>query len=136
VVVAGREGVPVDRAEHEAGFEAFLKPQRKERWRKLIGQSKTRAKLLAELHHFADVDARWRLDVSRERTSGIADRLVSMGAPEICHVMSDSELDGQTLRVRDALDAVVGSGMGTVLLCVPGELAYLETEDDRCILRR
>ena len=36
----------------------------------------------------------------------------------------------------DALKRIVGSGMGTVLSCIPGRLAFVETEDERFILER
>ncbi len=40
--------------------------------------------------------------------------------------------------LTDALAAVVGRGFGTILVCIPGSLAYYEGEDpgERYILER
>jgi hypothetical protein len=39
--------------------------------------------------------------------------------------------------LNEALESTVGSGEGTVLSCVPGQLAYFESEDrERVILQR
>src|ERR1700730_1845397 len=54
-------------------------------------------------------------------------------------LMSDSEdpaLDQKELPLVEALKQIVGRGMGTVLSCVPGRLAFVETEDERFILER
>lgn len=40
------------------------------------------------------------------------------------------------MQLSDALEEIVGSGMGTILSCLPGRLAFLETEDERFILAR
>ena len=31
--------------------------------------------------------------------------------------------------LRDALEGTIGQGMGTIICCVPGRLAYFEGED-------
>jgi hypothetical protein len=36
----------------------------------------------------------------------------------------------------EGLEQIVGRGMGTVLSCLPGRLAFVETEDERFILER
>jgi hypothetical protein len=36
----------------------------------------------------------------------------------------------------EALKQIAGHGMGTVLSCIPGRLAFVETEDERFILER
>jgi hypothetical protein len=36
----------------------------------------------------------------------------------------------------EALERIVGRGLGTVLSCIPGRLAFVETEDERFILER
>jgi hypothetical protein len=35
-----------------------------------------------------------------------------------------------------ALKEVVGYGMGTLISCIPGRLAYFESEDERYILQK
>ncbi|PYU66935.1 MAG: hypothetical protein DMG49_20465 [Acidobacteria bacterium] len=48
----------------------------------------------------------------------------------------DPRLDQQELPLVEALKQIVGRGMGTVLSCIPGRLAFVETEDERFILQR
>lgn len=45
-------------------------------------------------------------------------------------------LDQKEMPLVEALQQVVGRGMGTVLSCIPGILAFVETEDERFILER
>lgn len=63
--------------------------------------------------------------------------LAAMGSPPICHAISeDPSLDGRDLPLREALEEVVGSGMGTILSCIPGRLGFIETEDEGFIFER
>jgi len=48
----------------------------------------------------------------------------------------DSEIDGRELDLREALEHVSGRQIGTILSCVPGKLAYFESEDERLLLAR
>jgi hypothetical protein len=52
--------------------------------------------------------------------------------------MSESDLDGGWMDLQDALDWTVATGTGTLISCIPGELAYYEGEDInlRYILQR
>jgi len=40
------------------------------------------------------------------------------------------------LQLESALESVVGNGMGTILSCIPGKLAYFEGEDESLLLAR
>jgi hypothetical protein len=80
-----------------------------------------------------------RVATEDQSSSRISELLTARKAPATCHAIStDRTLDGRDLPLREALDAIVGSGMGTVLLCIPGRLAYYEAEDagERYILSR
>jgi hypothetical protein len=58
-------------------------------------------------------------------------------SPEIIFAISeDPALDQKELPLVEALRQIVGRGMGTVLSCIPGRLAFVETEDERFILER
>jgi hypothetical protein len=48
----------------------------------------------------------------------------------------DTELDCKELNLKDALEEVIGSGMGTILSCVPGRLAVFVGEDEKLLLAR
>jgi hypothetical protein len=43
-------------------------------------------------------------------------------------------LDGREHSLESALGEVVGYGMGMILSCIPGKLAFVESEDGRFIL--
>jgi hypothetical protein len=45
-------------------------------------------------------------------------------------------LDGKDIYLEEALEEIVGRGMGAILSCIPGRLAFMETEDERFILER
>lgn len=68
---------------------------------------------------------------------GILSLLKAKGAPGTCYAISeDSELDGKEAPLKDALNFIVGRGIGTFLSCIPGKLAYFEDEDQNWILER
>ena len=61
------------------------------------------------------------------------------GAPAECVLIAeDAALDGRRMPLAEALDAIVGRGMGAFVSCIPGRLAFYEGESvgDRCILER
>jgi hypothetical protein len=122
-------------------FTAFIVPSRRERYTNLLENSKGRAKLRTYLAHCHDLDPRHakRITPSNLENRAIAEQLRKRGAPARCYVVAEAqELDGQTLSLEEALDAVVGQGGGAFLSCVPGILAYYEGEDpgERYILER
>jgi hypothetical protein len=52
-----------------------------------------------------------------------------MGAGESCYVIADaSDIDGQTLPLREALWRASIHGFGVVLSCLPGRLCYYKPE--------
>lgn len=61
----------------------------------------------------------------------IADLLKRNGAGKSCYAMSwNSDIDGKHLSIDEALDAAVGYGLPSFILCVPNELAYFEAEQE------
>jgi len=125
----------------EALIRAFAAPERADRYLILLASPRRRAKFLSVLAHGFQPDMRFarRLLGSDSHTSAIERTLRELGAPAICHCVSDNpKLDGKDLPLAEALAATVGYGMGTLISCLPGELAYYEAEDpaERYILRR
>jgi hypothetical protein len=58
-------------------------------------------------------------------------------SPKIVFAISENPaLDQKELPLVEALKQIVGRGMGTVLSCIPGRLAFVETEEERFILER
>ena len=69
--------------------------------------------------------------------NNVAIELQKRHPPNIVLVISeDPALDQKELPLVEALEQIVGRGMGTVLSCIPGCLAFVETEDGRFILER
>lgn len=68
--------------------------------------------------------------------------LKDKGAPNTCYSISTrGELDGRFMPLTEALDLAVGWGMPSIVSCRPGELVYLEAEQevgppDRYLLHR
>lgn len=131
------------REEHEVGLAAFLKPERRARFRDLLKRDRARKKLRAELGHFEDrLDERYAEQqewhpTHAEDVAEVYERLVAAGAPEECFVLvEDDRLEGQ-LPLREALDELISTGSG-LISCVPGVLGAYVSEDGSgvFILRR
>ena len=126
--------------DHEAEFvRAFVDPDRRERWLELLVNPKKRRTITASLAHKAPfrVDRVVGIRPGDQHAPKIEDILRSKGAPSTCHVISeDRDLDGREMDLHDVLIEIVGHGMGTILSCVPGKLAFYEGESmkDRFIL--
>src|SRR5690348_17021034 len=99
-------------------IQAFVRPDRQDRYIKLLATAKGRAKFRSTLAHFRDLDLRHarRVVPSNLDVPAISKELKGRGAPGECYLLSESvELDGQTLPLDKALEAVVGRGMGTFI---------------------
>ena len=138
-------GGPDDSAhtwEHEQALVlAFIKPQKQQRWLEFLANPKRRGDILKTLPHLRDLDERFahRIPSAQQTTAGILDLLRSHGAPVECYLVSESsELDGRSLSLDEALGAVIGMGMGTLVSCIPGRLGYFEGESQgaRYLLER
>ena len=138
-------------AEHEqAMVKAFVVRGRQERFSSLLSSARNRKKFTAELAHFRWFDGRFATAVARKvdpsrklwarHIQGIQNVLLllrSRGAGQTCWVISeDSKIDGQEMPLESALEDVIGVGMGTILSCIPGKLAYFEGEDESLLLAR
>ena len=120
---------------------AFVARPKQERLIELLAKPKRRRDILMTLPHFHDLDPRFavRVPSAQQSSSEILKLLRARGAPADCYILSEKKaLDGQTLPLDAALDAVVGRGMGTLLSCIPGRLGYFEGEvsGERYVLER
>jgi len=119
----------------------FVNPLKRKHLIEILANPKRRHRATATLAHFQDLDPSTvvPLESTAQTPAAIEDVLRSRGAGDTCHVISENRaIDGKTLSLKLALEKVVGQGMGTLLSCVPGELAYYEGggPSDRCILAR
>jgi len=113
--------------EHERGIiRAFIIPVRQDRYLEMLAKPKRRGNFTGSLAHFKPLDMRHAVQIlpRQQHAADIFQLLRLKGAPETCYALSeDSELDGKEISLSDALKEVVGRGMGTSLLCLPGRLA-------------
>ena len=116
----------------ELTVRAFLKPRKRERFVQMLADPRRRRKALSELDHLSCIDGRFasQLPNFRHTAGAIYEELKSRGAPDSCHIISsDSALDQAKLNLKEALEKTVGYGMGTIICCIPGRLAYYEGEE-------
>ena len=98
-----------------------------------------RRKFTDQLAHFKDFDPQYCLPIPSNKLSAdnIARELKRRNSPKVVFAISENPaLDQKELLLVDALKEIVGRGMGTVLSCIPGHLAFVETETERFILER
>jgi hypothetical protein len=127
--------------EEEALIRGFVLAAKRQRLVDLLANPKRRRTATASLAHFRDLDSRRAVPVrSNEHDAASVERaLRARGAGDTCYVVSENQaLDGRRMALAAALDEVVGRGLGTLISCVPGVLAYFESEDpsEACILDR
>lgn len=121
---------------------SFVIPGKRKRYLGFLENYSRRNKLLQELpHQFeSDLIEKYRVPVPVETQTPekIHALLTQLGAPKLCYLISESpSLDQQDLDLKQALESILGCGMGSVLSCIPGKLAYYEGEfNSRYILQR
>jgi hypothetical protein len=117
----------------------FVKRNKRDRYREILSNPRLRRKFTSQLAHFADFDPKYRVPIPSNKlfVDNIARELQKRHCPAIVLAISeDPSLDQKELPLVEALKEIVGRGMGTVLSCIPGRLAFVETEDERFILER
>ncbi|MDQ3238250.1 MAG: hypothetical protein M3Q54_12040 [Actinomycetota bacterium] len=119
--------------DHErAMVRAFFAPEKRARCLSLLSTVRGRRKLVSNLAHLDALDARFarRLDPRDQDVDEIERQLKERGAPVLCYVISENpSLDLRRMKLSEALQATVGSGMGTFISCSAGRLAYFEGEE-------
>lgn len=117
----------------EQTIRAFVQKAKQERCCLLLSNPKRRKEFTAELAHFKWLEERFAHPIpsALAHTAGqIAALLRAKGAGSTVWAISeDSALDGTELMLEEALHKVLGRGMGTILSCVPGKLAFFQGEE-------
>lgn len=132
-----RYTVPVHN-EH-ALIAAFVKRNKRERYREILSNPLLRNKFTDKLAHFTDFDSKYRLPIPSDKlfVDKIAFELQKRHSPSVVFAISeDPALDQKEVPLIEGIEQIVGRGMGTILSCIPGRLAFVETEDERFILAR
>jgi hypothetical protein len=120
-------------------IQAFVRSGKRDHYRDIISNPLLRHKFTHQLAHFADFDPKYRVRIPSDRlfVDNITRELQKRHSPNIVYAISeDPRLDQKELPLREALLQIVGRGIGTVLSCIPGHLAFVEMEDKRLILER
>lgn len=118
---------------------AFVKVKKRDRYREILSDPRLRRKFTNQLAHFKDFDPRYRLPIPSNKlfVENIAFELRKRHSPNVVFAISeDPALDQREIPLVEALNQIIGRGMGTVLSCIPGRLVFVETEDERFILER
>lgn len=124
----------------ESIVRAFIAPHRREQFLRRLANPKTRHKILGQLAHFHDLDPRYahRIPPRDQTTDGVYRLLKGKGAPDTCYAMGHSDLDGQVVPLREALEDIVPVSFGQFVSCIPGKLGYFggEESNEHYILER
>jgi hypothetical protein len=118
---------------------AFVKRNKRDRYREIVSDSRLRHKFTSQLAHFKDFERRYRLPIPSNTlfVDNTARELDQRNSPKIVFAISeDPALDQKEIPLVQALEQIIGRGMGTILSCIPGRLAFVETENERFILER
>jgi hypothetical protein len=118
---------------------AFVRGSERERYRDIVSDPRMRHRFTDQLAHFTDFDPKYRLSIPSNKlfVDKAARELQKRNSPTVVFAISeDPRLDQKEFPLVEALTQIVGRGMGAVLSCIPGRLAFVETEDERFILER
>ncbi len=122
--------------EHFTEFvNGFLLRNQRRRFLVLAESDKGRDKITGALAHSLALDERHaqRVPPSLQTQEYILRSLRDKGAGATCYAISEhGEIDGKIVPLEEALSLVFGWGLGTVLSCIPGKLAYYEGEEANC----
>jgi hypothetical protein len=125
----------------EATIKAFIVRERRERFLELLPNPKHRHKITRSLAHphpgWFDTRLVKSIPPPQNHAADIAKLLRTKGAGTSCWVISeDKRFDAREMDLETVLSAIVGYGMGTIVCCIPGKLAFVESEDGRFILEK
>jgi len=122
------------RDEHEKGFLKFVLPPQQRRLGTLLALGdKRRSEVRSLLDHAIRLDPRYvvPLEHGQQFSEPIERLLTAIGAPANCWVVAaNAKIDGHRMPLKQALKAIVGSGSGAFISCIPGELGYFEHEHE------
>jgi hypothetical protein len=118
-------------AEQELSLVPLVDPTLRARLRSLLGTERGRRKFLRTLYHRPPFDRRYVVELRHEQQGldAVQAQLMARRAPAACYVISThAECDGTTMPLVDALHETCNGNDGTILLCIPAQLAYYHGE--------
>jgi len=124
--------------EHEEKtIDAFIVKEKRRRYKSLLSNSKKRTEALDNLNHLHDLDEKYVIWLKSNAPINLM--LRQHESPEQVYVMSDNKgIDGRRMPLDEAIFEAAFSGWGTIISCIPGQLAYYYAEEGikRGILKR
>jgi len=121
----------MDTTEEFAIVRSFIVKDKRERFLSFLSNPKRRGEITRRLADGREIDSRCHVKIAADQQdpASIAKLLKARGAGADCYVLSENKtLDGKRMLLLEALAQTVGYGMGTIISCVPGALAYFEGE--------
>ena len=119
--------------DHELGFLKLVAPPQQRRLQTLLELgAKRRPDVRSLFDHAITLDPRYAKPLAggQQFPDKVWSLLLAHGAPPTCYIISSSQLlDGQHMPTAAGLAAVMGSGNGAFISCLPGKLGYFEGED-------
>jgi len=122
----------------EETIKAFILPNQQDRYLEFLKVPKKRAKFIAQLAHFKHLNSQFAFSIpGKSNPSSLLKLLGAKGAGPQCWVISENPaMDAREMNLETALKGTIGYGMGTIISCLPGKLAYFEDEEERYVLQR
>jgi len=127
--------------QHENSFiNAFLVAEQQQRFCALLKSKKGRKKIRDSLSHsikFKPQTIR-QIPTDKQAADDILKLLIKNQSPTTCYLISEhTSFDEKEMDLNKALRVIVGSGIATIISCIPGKLAYYEGEgfSNRFILK-
>jgi hypothetical protein len=118
--------------DHETAFvKTFIKREKWARYLQLLGNRKRRSEILIRLNNKLDYLPALALEVPEDQDypEALERLLLARGAPARCHVLVNGlRIDGCEIPLREALNTVCMHEYGSVLSCLPGQLAFYRPE--------
>ena len=127
--------------EHEQAFiRAFVVREQRGRFLGWVRFRHSRNIFVNEIGSAGILDPRYAklIPAAEHDVEGLLARLRNLGAPKQCYLISNCEdIDEQTMDLREGLEACHRCPIETIVSCIPGKLALLDSEVDLwlCIRR-
>lgn len=123
---------------HEKEFiNIFIEKEKRERIMSLIKSEKTRKKFRQLLAHniYLVKSNSYPLNANMAMKEDIYLELKKYGAPDNCWIMcEDSYYDHKEMKLENALNSLLDTGLGFIISCIPGKIAFYQGENLSCIL--
>lgn len=121
----------------------FIVPEKRERYKTFLANSKRRKEILQRLYHalVSDLIPSLRTPVhnAQKTVDSVEQMLIQRGAGSVCHVISpDRDIDGKEFTLRQALETIIEDDCEAVVCCIPPRVAFYKPEapGEACILEK